>query len=204
MSVFEEALWLSSEDWVDSFPTNIPKHKFSKKHNKIINELIYSENEKVKFKLSKRTIKVLIIAAVLLALASTAFAFPESREFIINKFFNHSQYNVVYNGKVKKVDSLTVNYVPSGFEKVEDHGYSYVYKNGDKEFVVEKMTIDTSIGYDTEKYDNEIIEINGVDAVYYRSNNVNNGIIFNNANYIFWISGNIEKEELIKIAQNAE
>ena len=204
MSVFEEALWLSSEDWVDSFPTNIPKHKFSKKHNKIINELIYSENEKVKFKLSKRTIKVLIIAAVLLALASTAFAFPESREFIINKFFNHSQYNVVYNGKVKKVDSLTVNYVPSGFEKVEDHGYSYVYKNGDKEFVVEKMTIDTSIGYDTEKYDNEIIEINGVDAVYYRSNNVNNGIIFNNANYIFWISGNIEKEELIKIAQNVE
>lgn len=204
MSVFEEALWLSSEDWVDSFPTNIPKHKFSKKHNKIINELIYSENEKVKFKLSKRTIKVLIIAAVLLALASTAFAFPESREFIINKFFNHSQYNVVYNGKVKKVDSLTVNYVPSGFEKVEDHGYSYVYKNGDKEFVVEKMTIDTSIGYDTEKYENEIIEINGVDAVYYRSNNVNNGIIFNNANYIFWISGNIEKEELIKIAQNVE
>ena len=204
MSVFEEALWLSSEDWVDSFPTNIPKHKFSKKHNKIINELIYSENEKVKFKLSKRTIKVLIIAAVLLALASTAFAFPESREFIINKFFNHSQYNVVYNGKVKKVDSLTVNYVPSGFEKVEAHGYSYVYKNGDKEFVVEKMTIDTSIGYDTEKYDNEIIEINGVDAVYYRSNNVNNGIIFNNANYIFWISGNIEKEELIKIAQNVE
>ena len=34
MSEFEEALWLSAENWVDSFPTDLPKHKFSKKHNK--------------------------------------------------------------------------------------------------------------------------------------------------------------------------
>lgn len=30
------------------------------------------------------------------------------------------------------------------------------------------------------------------------------GIIFNDGNYIYIISGNIEKDELVKIAQNVE
>lgn len=43
MSEFEEALWLSAENWTDSFPTDLPKHKFSKKHNKVINDIIYGK-----------------------------------------------------------------------------------------------------------------------------------------------------------------
>ena len=44
----------------------------------------------------------------------------------------------------------------------------------------------------------------GIDAVYYRSNNNVKGIIFNDGNYIYIIEGNIEKDELVKIAQNVE
>lgn len=33
MSNLEEVCLLSCESWVDSFPNDIPKHKFSKKHN---------------------------------------------------------------------------------------------------------------------------------------------------------------------------
>ena len=96
MSEFEEALWLSAENWTDSFPTDLPKHKFSKKHNKVINDIIYGKQDK-KIKLSKGTIKVLLIAAVLLAIATTAFAIPQSREYIVDKFSNNSEYNVVDN-----------------------------------------------------------------------------------------------------------
>ncbi len=204
MTVFEETCLLSCEQWVDSFPSDMPKHKFSKQHNDNMKKLLDGTQQKEKYKFSKKTIRFLVAAAILLSLTITAFAIPSFREFIITKFFNHSEYSVSDISDAKPVKSLTVNYVPNGFEKVEDYGYLYVYRNGDKEFVVEKSMITASIGYDTEKYDDEIIEINGIEAVYYKSNDVNGGIIFNNGEYIFWISGNISKEELVKIAQNIE
>ena len=191
MSEFEEALWLSAENWADSFPTDLPKHKFSKKHNKVINDIIYGKQDK-KIKLSKGTIKVLLIAAVLLAIATTAFAIPQSREYIVDKFSNHSEYNVVDKKKSKRVKSLNVKYIPAGFEK------------GDRNFVVEKFELSGSVGFDTEHYEPENIKINGIDAVYYRSNNNVKGIIFNDGNYIYIIEGNIGKDELVKIAQNVE
>lgn len=204
MTAFEETCLLSCEQWVDSFPSDIPKHKFSKHHNDNMKKLLDGNQQKEKYKLSKKTIRFLVVAAILLSLTITVFAIPSCREFIITKFFNHSEYNVSDISNAKQVKSLIINYVPNGFEKVEDYGYSSVYRNGDKEFIVEKSMITASIGYDTEFYDDEIIEINGVEAVYYKSNDVNGGIIFNDGEYIFWISGNLSKEELVKIAQNIE
>lgn len=198
---------LSAENWADSFSTDLPKHKFSKKHNKVINDIIYGKQDK-KIKLSKGTIKVLLIAAVLLAIATTAFAIPQSREYIVDKFSNHSEYNVVDKKKSKRVKSLNVKYIPAGFEKGDDYFsrdfYIKNYKNVDKSFVVQKFALSGSVGFDTEHYETENIKINGIDAVYYRSNNNEKGIIFNDGNYIYIISGNIEKDELVKIAQNVE
>ncbi len=204
MTVFEETCLLSCEQWVDSFPSDIPKHKFSKHHNDNMKKILDENQQKEKYKLSKKTIRFLVAAAILLSLTITTFAIPSCREFIITKFFNHSEYIVSDIRDAKPVKSLTVNYVPNGFEKVEDYGYSSVYRNGDEEFVVEKSMLTASIGYDTEFYDDEIIKINGTDAVYYKSNDVNGGIIFNNGKYIFSVDGNISKEELVKIAQNIE
>ena len=203
MSEFEEALWLSAENWADSFSTDLPKHKFSKKHNKVINDIIYGKQDK-KIKLSKGTIKVLLIAAVLLAIATTAFAIPQSREYIVDKFSNHSEYNVVDKKKSKRVKSLNVKYIPAGFEKGDDYEFVVQYEKGDRNFVVEKFELSGSVGFDTEHYEPENIKINGIDAVYYRSNNNVKGIIFNDGNYIYIIEGNIEKDELVKIAQNVD
>ena len=175
----------------------------AKRHNKIINDIIYGKQDK-KIKFSKGTIKVLIIAAVLLAIATTVFAIPPSREYIVDKFSNHSEYNVVDKKNSKSVTSLNVNYIPAGFEKSDDYGNTVQYVNGDKEFVVDKIELTASIGFDTEHYDPEIIKINGIDAVYYRSNYNGKGIIFNDGNYIYMIEGNIEKDELVQIAQNVE
>ncbi|MBS7359117.1 MAG: DUF4367 domain-containing protein, partial [Oscillospiraceae bacterium] len=41
-------------------------------------------------------------------------------------------------------------------------------------------------------------------AVYYISKGESKGVIFNNGKYIFTVSGNIPKDELIKVAQNVE
>lgn len=204
MSVFEEVCLLSCEQWVDSFPTDIPKHEFSKKHQEKM-KTIFKIEQKSNRKPSKKTIKILLIAAILLLTgAITVSANQSYKEYIITKFFDHSEYIVTDSKKVKKADSLLVNYVPEGFSKVEDCGYLCVYENDDKKFNVEKCELNATVGYNTEKYDDEIIEINGIEAIYYRGDNNYKGLLFNNGDYIFFIEGNIDKEELVKIAQNIE
>lgn len=202
MSAFEEAVWLSSEKWVDSFPNDLPKHHFSKKHNKIMHEIIYGKQEKAEHKLSKGTVKVLLIAAILLAFATTVFAIPTSREYIIEKFFNHSSYEVKETDQINRIESFEINYIPIGFEKIEDYGDAYIFEKNDKSFIVQKCELSTIVNFDTEKYNCENISINGIDALFYVNENLEKGIIFNNGNYIFIINGNIEKDELVKIAQN--
>lgn len=204
MSKFEDACLLSCEEWVNSFPADIPEHKFSKNHQQKMKAIFRSEQKGSK-KLSNKKIKLLLIAAILLLTGTiTVSANQTCREYIITKFFDHSEYIVEDIKKVKSVDSLNLNYIPSGFEKNQDYGYSIDYKKGNEFFVVDKNTISTTIYYNTEKYENEVIKINGADAIYYWGGDNYNGIIFNNLEYIYSICGNIEKEELIKIAQNIE
>lgn len=94
MTNFEEACKMSAEKWADSLPSEIEVHNFSKKHIDAINEIIYpKQSVKVK-KLSKKTIRFIIIAAVLLVLATTAIASPAFRQFTLNNFSNHSEYRV--------------------------------------------------------------------------------------------------------------
>lgn len=205
MSILEEACLLSCEQWVDSF-TQVPKHKFSKEHNKAIEKIIYPDKKDYRIKFSKNTIKILLIAAILLSLATTVFAVPACREHILNKFSNHSEYSVASTGNAKNVESLNVNYVPDGFKLVEKDtnkfGYIYEYRHNDKIFTVEKTMIDIQINFDTEKYGSEEIEISGIKAICYRPDDDIYGIIFNNGEYVFSISGNLSKDELVKIAQN--
>lgn len=206
MSAFEEAVWLSGEKWVDSFPNDLPKHHFSKKHNKIIHEIIYGKQEKTKHELSKGTVKVLLIAAILLAIATTVFAIPTSREYIIEKFFNHSSYNVKEIDRINSIESFEINYIPDGFvitdEDKSKYFYRITYAKEQFHLFIDKHAINTRINFDTEEYDFQNITINGFDAILYFSENSQKGIIFNDGEYIFMINGNIEKDELIKIEQN--
>lgn len=207
MSALEEACLLSCEQWVDSF-SQIPKHKFSKEHNKAIEKIIYPDKKDYHINFSKKSVKILLIAAILLSFATTVFAIPTCREHILNKFSNHSEYSVTSSDKAKDVKSLDVNYVPNGFKIFEKDtnkfGYIYEYRHDEKIFTVEKIMIDIPINFDTEKYGSEEIEINGIRAICYRSDDDIYGIIFNNGEYIFSISGNLSKDELVKIAQNVE
>ena len=79
----------------------------------------------------------------------------------------------------------------------------YTYSKLDKYFVIDKYTLDKTVAFHEDEYDSEEIEINGAKAIFYKTSN-NNGIIFNDGKYVFEVMGNIEKEELVKIAQNVE
>ena len=208
MTNFEEACKMSAEKWAASLPDEVEVHKFSQKHIDAINEIIYPKPAVKVKKLSKKTIRFIIIAAVLLALATTAIASPAFRQFTLKDFSNHSEYRVGDTKKAKVVSSLKLNYIPDEFKMVDKYEsvnlFSFSYKNGEQSLDVEKLYLRSSIAFDTENSVKEELQINGADAAYYRTADNWGTVIFNNGEYIYHISGNISKEELVKIAQNVE
>lgn len=209
MSNFEEICLLSCEKWVDSFPDDIPKHKFSEKHEKIMKPLLACQPRDNERRLSGKIIRFIIIAAVIMAVAATVFAIPSSREFIIKKFSGRTQYSVTETENNQKVESLDIGYIPAGFEKTYEYDYDYFYKygyeniNGKEHFDVDKHGLNAAINYDS-RFDSEEIYVNGAKGVYFSAENGDKAIVFNNGEYVYTISGDIEKEELIKIAQNVK
>ncbi len=210
MSKFEEVCSLSCDLWVSSFPEKIPEHIFSKEHNEkmkaiLNNSAVTSLNS---FKTSKKTFKYILVAAVLMALAVTATGIAQNKEYLIKKFSSFSEYDVLDTENAEKVTSFEVNYVPEGFvrteEYIENEFYIEEYSKDDIWFRVDKSSINSTIWFDAEEYESEIILINGIEAVYYRSNEECCGIIYNDGNYIYSVDGNISKEELIKILQGLE
>lgn len=212
MSKFEDACRLSCENWVDSFPTKVPKHKFSKKHKKRMKE-IFEINAKPsvlpkKIKFSKKTFKFFIIAAIFMSFSITAFAVNSQNDFNVIKFQDHSEYEIVDVKKSPKVKSLTVNYIPEGFEQTKtsenDYVFTYEYEKGEDFFIVDKVQLEGYHDFDTEEYDCEMIEIRGMDAILFRPDEDFYGIIFNNGKYLYTVAGTIDTDELIKIAEGVD
>lgn len=207
MDKFTKACRLACEQWVDSLPQDVPTHHFSPAFEEAVRPLLQpniTAVPKKKRKFTKKTLKILVAAAVLLALAvaTTAIAVPLARRANVTQLPDHGEYEVADPENAPEVNDLTVGYVPQGFEKTEDYGYLYIYENGNQSFAIEKYKLGTKITYDTEDYPSESITINGAPGIYYRSDSGYSGIIFNNGEYIFAVDGNISKEELVKIAQN--
>lgn len=77
--------------------------------------------------------------------------------------------------------------------------------NSKEYFEVHKVVLNAKISFDSKKYGNENIYINGIEGIYFSSDDEKDkGIVFNNGKYIFIVKGNIDKQTLIEIAQNVE
>lgn len=212
MNNLEAACRLSCENWIDSFPEDIPEHEFSREHIEKMQPLLVQKRTELKPRISRKSLKFILIAAILMSLATTIFvvAKPAFEKYSLKKSSDHSMYDVIIDDKsnVKKVSSLNVNYIPSGFEKTDSYKseYQYIYKyEKDKEyFVIEKIKLNSSINYDTEHTCEEIIKINGKDVICRQGENGFKDYLYNDGNYIYSISGNISNAEFVNIIQNIQ
>lgn len=206
MNNFEEACKISCEEWVNSF--HIPENYVynSKKMTKYINGLAKKIWNGKYHRITKNTIRFIIVAAIILSLTATVFAVPVSRDFIISTFADHSIYSIASFEKSKKVNSLSIEYVPEGFTQsdiIESSEYiSKTYINQDLYFTVTKYNIKTDISFDTEEYTYKEINANGITYVIYSSNDTVTGIIWNDNAYSFVIYGNCDESELLTIAEH--
>ena len=203
MSNFTKACALSQEAWLDSLPTEFDDYTYSKKYNKEINTLINKMRNDKYHRFTKRTTRLLIVAAVIVSIAVTVIALPDSRSFIVKKF---SGYGVMYNNTydLNSIENMSVGYVPDGFE-YKGNGTDRdtnikTYLNGRQYINIGKYGLSYSINYDSEYIKAYNIKRNNI--VYRVSKNSGNEIMvtWKYRGFTYLINGNISEEEALKIA----
>ncbi len=208
MNNFAEACKLSYLDWITELPNieEIPEPEYSQKHIKRIKKLFDQMRGDTYHHLSSKMVKILIVAAILVALMLTAFVIPSSREYIIENFDIFGVYQITEHNNNSVNGGIEVGYIPEGYELENIECYSkyinYIYKseNG-QNFLISKNSSSVAIDFDTESAKSETLICDGVKYTYYTNSNGFGGIIWINNDYIYQIEGNFSKEELLKIAQ---
>lgn len=209
MSKFAKACVLSFEEWAATIPEDLPEPEFSKRHIKRMNILLNKMRGDVYHHFTTRTIKIILVAAVLLALLLTAFVFPSSRDSFIDNFNIASRYQMTKNNKNSVPNKITVGYIPEGFELTNKQtssksvAYDYFSSNGEK-FTITKFSSATEIDFNTEDIKTETIIIGNVEYTYGLSLSNVSYLIWQENDYVYRINGSISKEELINIAKTVE
>ena len=208
MSKFARACILSYEEWVATIPEELPKPEYSKKHIRRMNALKNKMRGNVYHHFTTKTIRIMLVAAILLALMMTAFVFPSSRDSFMDNFNIASRYQMTKHNKNSVPDEITVGYIPEGFELESKENLlkylilKYTNPNG-KSITIYKASSSTEIYFDTETQDSEIIYINNITYTY-SENTLNNSknVVWIENDYVYRIDGNLAKNELLKISSN--
>lgn len=156
-----------------------------------------------------RTIKVMLVAAILCALLLTAFVIPSSREFMLDNLDRFSRYKITENNKNSVKGEIAVGYIPEGF-RFESSNYlskhtTLKYKSNNGEFfTIFKYSSAVEVDFNTEFSNSEEIILNDIKYVYCKGNQGTDNLIWTKNDYVYRISGLLTLEELLKIAKDVE
>lgn len=209
MSKLAQACELSFNDWLATFPDVIPEAERSKKHEKWKKKLFDKMRNDRYHVFTTKTVKVMLVAAVLTALLMTAFVIPSSREYILDNFDEFSRYKITENNQNSVNGEITVGYIPEKFELKEQNKFDkqivniYATKENDC-FTIYKSSSSIEVDIDSEKFDSEEFLIDGIKFVYCEGGMGVNNIIWIKNDYIYRIDGTLIKDELLKIAKTVE
>ena len=209
MTNLAKACELSLNDWLETFPDTIPEAECSKKHEKWKKNLFNKMRDDHYHRFTTRTIKVMLVAAILCALLLTAFVIPSSREFMLDKFDKHSIYKLTENNKNSVDGEITVGYIPEGFklggnvDLNRQTSNTYFNENGEY-FTIFKNSSAAEVYYDTENYTSEEIIVDDIKYVYCQGDLNMNNLIWTKNDFVYRISGLFTLEELLKIAKDVE
>lgn len=207
MSNLQKACEMSLERWIDSLPENPEKHKFSKKHNREMKKIINSIDGKKRLHFTKKTARAILVAAIILALAVTAFAIETSHNYDLNPFNIYTEFSVDSENGNKDIDEISLHYIPDGFSMIydsvlEDHRiYEYTNENS-VWFNVHFIEANSVSNLDTEKYECSTIEFNGTEYIVFSDGKDYNGVVCNKDGYYIIVDGVMNSDELLDIAEN--
>ncbi len=209
MNNFEKAFEMSMNDWLSTIPDIVPEAEYTKNHDKWLKNLLNKMRDNKYHTFTTKTIKVLLVAAVLCALLLTAFVVPSSRKYIIDNFDVFSRYKITENNKNSVNGEITVGYIPDGFDldnkKVSSKIITYNYSNSARGIItITKFSSIMEVYFDNETGTIESIIVNGTEYSYYVDENNHRYLVWNVNDYIYQIDGTISKEELLKVAETVK
>ena len=209
MNNFEKACEMSFNDWLATIPEIVPEAEYTKNHEKWKRKLFNKMRDNRYHRFTTKTVKVLMIAAVLSALLLTAFVIPSSREYIIDNFDIFSRYQLTESNDNSVNGEITVGYIPEGFELVNIQLSSNAIVNDYTDsiggiFIVSKYSSPTKVEFDTETGSIEKLDINGQEYIFYIDINNYNFLVWNKNDYVYQIDGTLSKDELLKIAETVK
>lgn len=209
MNKLARACELSLNDWFATFPEVIPEAERSEKHEKWKRKLFDKMRNDRYHRFTTKTVRVMLVAAVLWALLLTAFVIPSSREFIIDNFDIFSTYKLTESNDNSVNGEITVGYIPDGFELTNEQESSRAivndyYDSNSEFFIITKSTSSTSAVFDTETGRIENINIEGQSYIFYIDKNDYKYLVWNKNDYVYQIDGTISKDELLRIAETVK
>lgn len=209
MSKLAQACELSLNEWLATIPDELPEVEYSKKHERWKKNLFNKMRGGYYHRFTTKTIKVMLVAAILMALLMTAFVFPSSRESTLDNLNAFSIFKITKHNKNSVNREIKVGYIPEGFELENTENYSkylkniYLSKNG-KFFTITKCSSVVKVEFDTENFITEEIIVNNVKYAYCQGNEGVNNIVWTKNDYVYRIDGTLSKEEMLKIAKTVE
>lgn len=209
MSKLAKACELSLNEWLGPIPDELPEVEYSKKHEKWKKNLFNKMRGGYYHRFTTKTIKVMLVAAILMALLMTAFVFPSSRESTVDSFNVFSIFKITEHNKNSVNREIKVGYIPEGFELEQKDAsakaiqFKYISKNG-QFFTILKCSSSMEMEFNTEFSNSEEIIVNNIKYVYCEGNEGVNNIVWTINDYVYRLSGTLTKDELLKIAKTVE
>ena len=209
MSKLAEACALSFEEWISTFPETMPKAECSPQHEKWKKKLFNKMRNDRYHVLTTKSIKIMLVAAILCALLMSAFVFPSSREGFVDNFDDFSIFKMTKDNSNYVNNEIKVGYMPEGFN-LESSSYvgknllnRYEDNNGNY-FTVLKSSSSINIKYNSENTESTEIIINGTRYVYCKGDAQVYNLIWIKYDYVYRIEARFNLDELLKIAQSVE
>ncbi len=206
MNKFEKACEMSLNDWLATIPDIVPEAEYTENHAKWLRKLFNKMRDNRYHRFTTKTVKVLMVAAVLSALLLTAFVIPSSREYIIDNFDIFSRYQLTESNDNSVNGEITVGYIPEGFELINKQISTKIiiidYKDSSGTIInIMKSSSKNEVDFDTESGIVDNITINDITYTFYDDATEYNCVVWNKNDYVYQIHSTIVKDELLKIAE---
>lgn len=218
--MFEEAATNAAETIGKEMPEVTENINFSKEHISKMNKLFKAQRRKeMLIKLAKVSkIAASILLTIVLVGGISIFSVEAWRVKILNFIVDNNKHNTNIkffdnDNEDKVVDVITeysnehvlLKYIPDGFEVNEEYiskTNSFIaFVNEDKFFNIDISNVDGEMSLDTEDSVVENVKIKDYNGMYISKGKVNM-LVWSNDFKIIILTGNIQKNEIIKIAEN--
>ncbi len=185
---------------------SLPEPQYSENHLKRMEKLFDQMRGDRYHHFTRKTARLLLVAAIVFALILCAFAVPASREFFAERYEEFSRFFLIEsNGNA--VRSIEIGYIPEDFAPIEEHNnrhlmeYKYQSESGDI-LTVSKNSSDITSMFNSEGGTVEEITEDGITYSLITNSSSKSTLLWVKNDYIYSVEGMVSSEEMLKIAQN--